>query len=65
MYELDEQWTAQERSALLDNLIGLRSPLGMMSFLADSQQAYNQLPVGAVIPLVVAALRELGCGRSN
>jgi aspartyl/asparaginyl beta-hydroxylase (cupin superfamily) len=65
MYEFDEQWTARERSALLDNLIGLRSPLGMMSFLADSQQAYNQLPVGAVIPLVVAALRELGCGRSH
>jgi hypothetical protein len=65
MYEFDEQWMAQERSNLLANLIGLRSPLGMMSFLADSQLAYNQLPVGAVIPLVVAALREQGCGRSN
>jgi aspartyl/asparaginyl beta-hydroxylase (cupin superfamily) len=65
MFEFDEQWTAQERSALLENLIGLRSPLGMMSFLADSQQPHNQLPVGAVIPLVVAALRELGCGWSN
>jgi aspartate beta-hydroxylase len=65
MYEFDEQWTAQERSDLLDQLIGLRSPLRMMSFLADPQQPYNQLPVGDVIPLLVAALRELGCGRSN
>jgi hypothetical protein len=65
MYEFDEQWTAQERSALLDKLIGLRSPFRMMSFLADPQQPYNQLPVGDVIPLLVAALRELGCGRSN
>jgi hypothetical protein len=65
MYEFDEQWTAQERTDLLDQLIGLRSPLRMMSFLADPQQPYNQLPVGDVIPLLVAALRELGCGRSN
>ena len=65
MYEFDEQWAAQERSAILDKLIGLRSPLGMMSFLADPQQPYNQLPVGDLIPLLVAALRELGCGRSN
>ena len=65
MYEFDEQWAAQERSALLGKPIGLRSPLRMMSFLASPQQTYNQLPVGDGIPLLVAALRELGCGRSN